>query len=221
MAENRIRFYFDFISPYAYLAWTQIQELAKRQQAILEPIPILFAALLDQHGQKGPAEIPPKRLYMYKDVIRRALRLGVPLVPPPTHPFNPLLALRVASIPAPVDQRLRLIDALFKAAWASGTGIESRDSVAAVLGTMQLNAAPLLEAAASPDVKARLKQQTDEALTAGVFGVPTMIVKDELFWGSDSLEALEAFMKGEDPLQGIGAETLERWQSIVPSASRR
>ena len=94
-----IRFHFDFISPYAYLAWTQIHALAARHGRSVEPVPVLFAALLDHHGTKGPAEIPAKRRYLMFDVVRKARALGVPIGPPPAHPFDPLLALRVASVP--------------------------------------------------------------------------------------------------------------------------
>src|SRR5947207_2147613 len=112
MSSSTLQFYFDFISPYAYLGWTQIHLLAGRHGSTVEPVPILFAALLNTYGHKGPAEIPPKRAYIFKNVLRLAHRLGVPLQPPPAHPFNPLLALRVASLPMEAGERRRLIDAL-------------------------------------------------------------------------------------------------------------
>ncbi|WP_141733894.1 2-hydroxychromene-2-carboxylate isomerase [Oligoflexus tunisiensis] len=221
MSSITIPFYFDFISPYAYLAWTQIHTVAKRVNATVEPIPILFAALLDAHGQKGPAEVPPKRIYLFKDIFRRAHRLGVPFTAPPTHPFNPLLALRVATVPQAIETRQRLIDGLFRAAWGRGIEIETPGSVAEVIKESGLDPKPILDAAASAEIKALLRQQTDAALAAGVFGVPTMIVNNELFWGADALEPMEAFLKGDDPLQHAGAEGLARWLRIMPSASRR
>ena len=110
-------------------------------------MPVLFAALLDAHGTKGPAEIPAKRVYTYRDAYRKAHRLGLPtLRPPPSHPFNPLLALRVASLPlARVDQR-RLIDALFAATWTLGTGIEAPDAVAAAARAAGLDGDALVAA---------------------------------------------------------------------------
>src|SRR5580704_13383371 len=116
-------FYFDFISPYAYLAWTQIHAIASRHCCEVVPKPILFAALLDANGQKGPAEIPSKRIYTFKDVIRSAARLGVPLAAPASHPFNPLLALRVASAEIDVQRRRPLIDALFTATWVESVDV--------------------------------------------------------------------------------------------------
>jgi 2-hydroxychromene-2-carboxylate isomerase len=99
-ASSPLVFYFDFISPYAFLAWTQLPALAKRCRTTLEPVPVLFAGLLDAHGQKGPAEIPAKRRYLFKDIARKARRLGFPSISaPPAHPFNPLLSLRISYLP--------------------------------------------------------------------------------------------------------------------------
>ena len=132
MADSLV-FYFDFISPYSYLAWTQIHDLAARHQRVVDPVPVLFAALLDHHGQKGPAEIPPKRLYMFKHVLRLASELGVELSVPAAHPFNPLLSLRVASLEMPADDRRRVIDALYRAVWCRGHGVTDRHAVAELL----------------------------------------------------------------------------------------
>ena len=136
----RLLFYFDFISPYAFLAWTQIREIAKRSGRAVEPIPVLFAALLDAHGQKGPAEIPAKRRYLFKDIARKAHRLGVASVaPPPAHPFNPLVALRVASLPSPPDVRDAIIDTLYTAAWTRREAIDTADAVARILSSVGLD----------------------------------------------------------------------------------
>src|SRR5262245_43625018 len=94
-----IRFFFDFISPYSYLAWTQLPQLAQRHSCTVQATPVLFAALLDAHGTKGPAEVPARRRYVMKDIARKAHAFGVPIDVPFAHPFNPLLALRIASLP--------------------------------------------------------------------------------------------------------------------------
>src|SRR6476646_612833 len=110
-----VRFHFDFVSPYAYVAWTQIHRVVETRAAVVEPVPVLFAALLNAHGTKGPAEVPAKGVYVFKDASRKAHAAGLPpLEPPPTHPFNPLLALRV-TVAAPAAERRRVIDALFAA----------------------------------------------------------------------------------------------------------
>jgi len=210
-------FYFDFISPYAFLAWTQIRDLAKRCERAVEPVPILFAALLDAHGQRGPAEIPAKRQYLFKDVARKAHRLGVSSVtPPPAHPFNPIHALRVASLPQAPEERERIIDALYRAAWTERRAIDAPDAVAGVLESAGLDGAALVAAAQSPDIKSALRTATDGAIARGVFGVPSVLVDDELFWGTDSLTDLEAFLRGELP-----AFSDEGWRDLPMAAIRK
>lgn len=194
-------FYFDFVSPYAFLAWTQVHAIAARNGRTVDAIPVLFAGLLDAHGTKGPAEIPAKRLYTFRDAYRKAHRLGLaPLLPPPSHPFNPLLALRVASLPLDADAKRRLIDALFQATWVLGTGVETPEAVAAAATTAGLDGEALVRAAQTPEAKQRLRAATEQAVASGVFGVPTAVADGELFWGTDGLELVEASLRGEDPV---------------------
>jgi 2-hydroxychromene-2-carboxylate isomerase len=217
MSAPTIRFLFDFLSPYAYLAWTQIHPLAERVGAEVEPVPVLFAALLKAYGQKGPADIPPKRVYIFKSVLRWARKLGVPLAPPPEHPFNPLLALRAASLPMPPGERRRVIDALFAATWAGGRGVEQQAEVMTAVAAAGLDGEAVAREAASPEAKARLRTQTDAALAAGAFGVPTMLVGNELFWGFDALGHLEDHLRGEDAITAADEEILARWGTTPPS----
>lgn len=210
-------FYFDVISPYAYLAWTQIHALAERHGRKVEPAPILFAALLNAYGHKGPAEIPPKRVYIFKDVLRSAALLGVPLAPPPAHPFNPLLALRVASVPMPQDTQRALIHALYRATWGGGGGVESTPQVAAAIAEVGLDPEATIREATSEVGKARVRARTQEALARGVFGVPTIWADGEIFWGLDALGHLDRFLAGHDP---IDPAALARWSSLPSSASR-
>jgi 2-hydroxychromene-2-carboxylate isomerase len=198
-------FYFDSVSPYAFIAWTQVHAIAERHHRTVEAVPVLFAGLLDAHGTKGPAEIPAKRAYLFRDAYRKAHRLGLPeLRLPPTHPFNPLLALRVATcgLPASADAtaRRRLIDALYDATWVRGTGVETPEAVSAAAQRAGLDGDTLVLAAQDPACKTRLRTATDEAVARGVFGVPSMVVDGEVFWGVDSLEHVETFLRGEDPV---------------------
>lgn len=203
-------FYFDFISPYAYLGWTQIHALAARHGREVHPIPALFAAMLKHSGTLGPAEIPAKRAYIFKDTLRTARTLGVPFSAPPSHPFNPLLALRVAT----AEPTREVIDVLYRAIWAGGTGVETEGAVASALGE---RASELIAAANDPATKQKLRDATDAAIAAGVFGVPTIIVDGELFWGVDSFAHLERFLAGLDPITSDDVSTFTR---VVPSADR-
>ncbi len=213
-----VRFLFDYISPYAYLAWTQLPTLAARCGREVEPVPVLFAGILQALGTRGPAEVPAKRDYIYKHTARIAHALGVPFCAPPAHPFNPLLALRLTALPLAADVKHRLVEALYAATWAGGGGIEGPEQVAAVLSAASLDATALLAAAQAPEAQARLRQNTEEALAAGAFGVPTYLAEGELFFGVDSLGHLEAFLRGEDPLR---PEDVARWRDLPASAVRR
>ena len=194
-----IDFYYDFVSPYAYVASRLVHDVAARHGRAVVLRPILFAALLDAHGHKGPAEIPAKRLYTFKDSFRKAHRAGVgPLVPPPSHPFNPLAALRAAALPG-VDAK-KLTDALYDAAWRRGLAIDTPDAVAKVASDAGLDGETIAANAQSTEAKERLKRATGEAIERGVFGVPTMIVDGELFWGIDGLGFMDTFLAGADPV---------------------
>ncbi|MEZ4380183.1 MAG: 2-hydroxychromene-2-carboxylate isomerase [Nannocystaceae bacterium] len=214
-----IDLYFDFISPFAYLAWKRLPALAAAHGRELRPRPVLFAALLNHYGHLGPAEIAPKRAYIFKQVLRRGHERGLRITPPPAHPFNPLLGLRIAGAPQlGGDAQARAIDALFDATWGDGPGIADPTTVAAVLTRAGLDGPALVAAAGAPEAKAKLRVETEAALAAGVFGVPTMIADGELFWGDDSLDDLERFLRGEDP---IDADALARWESLPAAAQRR
>jgi 2-hydroxychromene-2-carboxylate isomerase len=213
-----MKFYFDYISPYAYIAWRQLPAIAARHGQAIEPVPVVFGALLGAHGTKGPAEVPAKRRYILHDVYRKARRAGVPLALPPAHPFNPLAALRASSLALPDDQRRALIDALYAAVWQTGEGIEEPDAVARIAASVGLDGEAIARAAGEPDAKARLRAQTDEALAAGVFGVPSVIVDGELFWGVDALDLLDDFLARRE---SVPAEMVARWDALPATAVRR
>lgn len=206
-------FHFDFISPFGYLAWTQIHDLAARHDVEVRSVPTLFAALLAEGKTRGPAEIPAKRKYFFKDAFRTAHLLGVRFSLPPSHPFNPLLALRVASLPMDEPTRRRLITALYDAAWIDSKGIDTPERVVLALDAAGLPGADLV--ARAPEAKDILRRATDDAIAHDVFGVPTMRVDGELFWGVDSFGHLERYLDGKDPLQGVDLGLLELPSSAV------
>ena len=212
-----LAFYFDFVSPYAFIAWTQVHAIAERNGRTVTPIPVLFAGLLDAHGTKGPAEIPAKRTYTFRDAYRKGHRLGLPtLRPPPSHPFNPLLALRVSSLALDAHDQRRLVDALYENTWVNGAGVETPESVAAAADRAGLDGDALVRAATTPEVKERLRAATAEAVARGVFGVPTVLVDGEVFWGTDGLELVEGFLRGVDPVPKDLA-----WAERPATATRR
>ncbi len=209
---SAIRFLFDYVSPYSYLASTQIRTLARRYARDVEAIPVLFARMLNATGSRGPAEIPSRRDYMFRDILRLARMLDVPIEPPASHPFNPLTALRVTGCVEPREDRWRLVEALYAATWVRGSCVDQPDVVALTAGEAGFDGAALLEQAASAESKERLRDATERAIGAGVFGVPTILVDGELFWGVDSLPLMERFLAGE---RATDAERLERWRRVT------
>ena len=215
MSSRVLRFYFDYLSPYGYLAWQDMPAIAGRYDLRLEPTPILLAGLLNHHGHKGPAEIPSKRRYMFRDCIRRAAARDVPFNPPFTHPFHPLLSLRATLLDMEPAQRIELVTRLFAATWAEGRDVSTTE----VVGTIceELGIPDALERVQDPMVKQKLRDVTTEAIDRGVFGVPSMMVDDELFWGSDSLEHFEDYLSGQDP---VAKNDYAGWDAVQSSATR-
>jgi 2-hydroxychromene-2-carboxylate isomerase len=218
MSERTVHFHFDYISPYAYVAWTQISELATRHNCELKPTPVLFAGLLNAQGNLGPAEIPAKRLYVFRNAQRLAQDFGLPFRCPPTHPFNPLLPLRISgAIEGPALQA-KVINAFFDAVWGQGKAIDAPEAVRGVLSGVGLTAEELIQRASDPLIKARLNQHTSEAVARGAFGVPTVVVDDELFWGVDALPHLERYLRGE---QQLDKTQMQRWHDVPATAGRK
>ncbi len=181
MNTTAVRWYFDFISPFAYLHWPKVKALMAEREVV--PVPILFAAVLDTRGQKGPAEIPSKREFTYRHALWQARQAGVPLRFPPTHPFNPLPALRLAIASGP---SVVAIDAIFDWIWAQGRAADSVDALRPLCVALQID----LELIGHSLAKTTLRENTESALREGVFGVPTLAIDGregaELFWGNDA-----------------------------------
>lgn len=214
-----IRFYFDYESFNAYLAWNQLPMLAAKHGCTIEVLPVLYAGLLDAHGQLGPGEVPAKGAWMVTNVLRKAAMLGLKLNPPPFFPFNPLLALRMSLLPLQADQRRALIDAFFEAVWVRALHVSEPDVAERIANEVGLDGPALIEQAQSPEIKMMLRRQTDNAILRGVFGVPTMEVEGHLFWGYDDFPFLDLFLAGKDPLDPAERQ---RWRlGSRPSSVRR
>lgn len=193
-----VEFYADPISPYVYIGWHRLRALQARRPALTVTVrPVLFAALLAHGGQLGPAEIPAKRVFTFKDVWRRCAELDLPVRGPKTHPFNPLLALRAITAADEADQP-RALEAVLAAGWADGHDLADPDALTRALTRAGLDGPALLLAAHDPAVKQRLIDATRTAIDRGVFGVPTFAVCDELVWGQDRITDVERLLDGHD-----------------------
>lgn len=198
---KELSFFFDFSSPFAYLASTQVEALAARNGASLRFRPFLLGALFKALG--GPdvplfTMPPPKQRHARDDMFRWADFYGVPLRFPTRFPMNTVKALRMV-LQLPEEQRAPLIHAIYRAYWADDRDIND-DAVLAELATGAGLDGPALLAGTKQDaVKERLKVATDEAVKLGLFGAPCFMVDDLLFWGQDRLAFVEKALQGWRP----------------------
>jgi 2-hydroxychromene-2-carboxylate isomerase len=190
-------FYFEFASPYGYLASTQIDALAARHGRTVVWRPIMLGAAFKQTGARPLMQTPLKGPYLLHDVPRFARLLGVPLRLPPVMPMNSLAASRACVWIAEHDaeRAKRLAGALFHAHWGEGKDLAAPEAVANVAGGLGVVRNDLLAAVAEPRIKDLLKEQTQAAIERGVFGSPFVFVDGEPFWGVDRLPQVDAWLR--------------------------
>jgi 2-hydroxychromene-2-carboxylate isomerase len=186
---HQIDFWFDPISPYAYLAFEQLPEALVGHSYHVNYRPVLFARLLGHWGQKGPAEIAPKRDWTYRDVLWQARHAGLPMALPEQHPFNPLPLLRLALACGP---NRRVGEAVLRHVWRGGADAVDPHRLQALTAQLAPQRDPQSDA-----VKAELKQATADAAAMGVFGVPTFAHAGRLYWGVSALPMLAAALAGD------------------------
>jgi 2-hydroxychromene-2-carboxylate isomerase len=194
-----LTFWFDPISPYAYLAFEHLPQALEGCSYVVDYRPVLFAGLLGHWGQKGPAEIEPKRAWTFRQVAWEAHRLGIPIATPAQHPFNPLALLRLglASAPAAGLPNRRVVELLMRHVWRGGADANDPERLRALREAVAPPRDP-----ASDVVKAELRAHTDVALERGVFGVPTIEFDGRLFWGLDALPMVRAALLGDPWFDG-------------------
>lgn len=190
--SKQVEFYFDVGSPASYLAWTQIAQLAERHGAEVVYQPMLLGGVFKATGNASPASVPAKGRYTRIDFERFARRYQVPFAQNPFFPINTMQLMRGAVALLDGDQFQPYVDAVFRAIWVDGQNMGDPDVVARVLGGQGFDVAGLLQQINDPAVKERLRQITERAIERGVFGAPTFFVGDEMFFGQDRLDFVEA-----------------------------
>ncbi len=184
-----ITFWFDPISPYAYLAFEHLPQALAGCSYSVAYRPVLFAGLLQHHQHKGPAEIEPKRAWTFRQVHWQAAQLGVPMATPAMHPFNPIPLLRLVQACGPSRY---VVETAFRHVWRSG-GADASDPQR--LAELTARLAPARDPN-SDAVKAELRANGEAAVAAGLFGVPTFECEGRLFWGLDALPMLRDALQG-------------------------
>ena len=190
---KHLTFYFDFISPYAYLAFHALPLSLMGQSYSVTYKPVFLGALLKHNAMLGPAEVPPKRDWVYRQVLWQARQQGLVLDMPAAHPFNPLGLLRLAvATQAQGCPNRHVCATLFKHVWEGG--LDAADPARLAQVTEQLAPARLAQ---DDSVKNQLKEHADQAIAQGVFGVPSIEVDGKVFWGLDSLPMLRNYLDGD------------------------
>ncbi len=207
---SEVDWYIDFVSPCAFLH----AEVLARDPLPVRLIckPVLFAGLLERWGQLGPAEIVPKRRFTYRHCLWKADSLGIPMRFPPVHPFNPLAPLRLAiAAGSSFETCLRIFRFVFR----DGHGVDEPDAWQSLCDDVGIEG--VVDRVADPSVKQALRANGDEAIARGVFGVPTLVVGNELFWGVDATDMCRDHLQGKPIFESAEMKRLED----LPQAGRR
>ena len=190
--SKTIEFYFDVGSPASYLAWTQLDALAQRTGARIELKPMLLGGVFMATGNSSPATVPAKGNYSRIDMQRYANRYGVTLNQNPFFPINTLQLMRGAMAYQGTADFERYLTTVFNAMWIDELDMGQPEVVGKVLAKGGFDPAEVMTKASDPAVKEQLKKATEEAVSRGVFGAPTFFVGDDMFFGQDRLEWVEA-----------------------------
>ena len=211
MNTAKVFWVFDVISPFAYLGLKQLSGLP--QEVHVEFVPVLFAGLLNHHGQNGPAEIVPKRRFTYRFALWRARKMGIPMRFPPAHPFNPLAALRL--IVAAGNTR-HAVERVFDTVFAEGKDVADPVVIAGLAAELGVKN-PEVSLGAT-ELKQKLRDNTDWAIGHGVFGVPTLLIGNEAFWGHDAFEMALDYLR--DP-EAFASPEMHAVESLPYGSVRR
>jgi 2-hydroxychromene-2-carboxylate isomerase len=207
-----VTFYFDFISPYSFLASQLIGRNPDYQEISFEYRPVVFGTMLARLGAKGPGEIPSRRRIGLQDVILLCKHYDIPLEGPPTHPFNSIYASRSVCAVEDHKKRGELMRLYFQKTWSEGKSLEDMGVLRECLQELNIKHDPE-ETASKRECRAELKANTKKALAEGAWGVPTFVVDELLFFGHDRLELLHAYLtEGLDPDPNQLEALLERPQ---------
>jgi 2-hydroxychromene-2-carboxylate isomerase len=210
----KLTWYFDFISPFAYIQHCQFDRLPDNVE--VEYKPILLAGLLNYWNNVGPAEIEPKRIFTYKHCYWLAKKNNIPFKMPPAHPFNSLNALRLAIA---MGNQPDAIQTIFETIWKQGLSLEAEETLQYLEDKLEVTdlAAMIMQ----PSVKDKLRQNTEEAASQSVFGVPTFMPTEnskEIFWGLDAFDMLLDYI--QDPVN-FNDQEMKRIETLPIGVQRK
>lgn len=196
-----MNWYFDFISPYAYLQSTRLEELGQLEDVTC--VPILFAGLLNHWDNVGPAEVLPKRDWTFKNVLWLSNRNNIPINFPPHHPFNPLPLLRLSIVH---QNSIDVVKRLFEYVWVEGKLPQDETAFKQLL--KELNTTP--EQLEASTIKDQLRENGIQAIERDVFGVPSIDTGDDIIWGYEATEMAIAAIKKDAAYQACRFEQADK-----------
>lgn len=192
---RRLEFFYDYVSPFSYLANSQLSSLVERTGAELVYRPFFLGGVMQATGNQPPATLPARAKYMPKDIARWARRYGVPFAFNPNFPINTLQAMRAALAAQEQGVFPAYHAALFRAAWVEPVNLGDAATLRDVIAKAGLDAERILARAGADEIKERLKANTAEAVERGAFGAPTLFVGDEMFFGNDRFDFVEEALR--------------------------
>lgn len=186
-----LEYFYDYVSPFSYLADSQLAGLKERTGAEIQYRPMLLGGVMKASGNSPPFSVPAKGKYTGADTVRWAKRYGVQMSPNSHFPVNTVLPMRAALVLGG-DQRFPVFHAaIFAGMWNDGLNVGDADVLRVILEKAGFDAGPILERCADQEIKDLLRKNTDQAVERGAFGAPTFFVGDEMFFGNDRLDFVE------------------------------
>ncbi|PCI75562.1 MAG: hypothetical protein COB20_12625 [SAR86 cluster bacterium] len=215
MKPTSLDFYFDYLSPFAFFAWLKIEKFCEQFQLELKAHPVVFGKLLDHWGHLGPAEIPPKSQWVGRYCKRYASLAGIDYRPPKYHPFNPLPSLRMSLAQVSGNDQHAVITAIFKAGWTKAEDLGDVANLISLLERAGIPCEDFEQKIQQVETKNALISETENAIARGVFGVPTMIIEEQLFWGNDQYDHMQLLLEGNDPVTPEEQDSLARRPRMI------
>jgi len=194
--KKKVEFYYDFASPYSYLASTQIEKLCEGCNAGLEWRPFLLGGVYKETGNRAPLEVPSKFDYLKKDLKDWAKYYRIELNFPSLFPLNSVKAMRGALVLRGLDKFNKYNHSLFRLYWVNGKDLSNDEVLKEAVAELGIDPERFIEKISRQEIKDRLREETAEAARRGAFGAPTFFVGEEMFWGNDRLKFLEEYLKG-------------------------
>jgi len=193
--SRKVEFYYDFSSPYTYIASERIEKICRDHGAELEWKPFLLGGVFNEIESKPAAEIDSKLQYIKKDTVESARFYGVPFNFPEVFPVNSVRSMRGAFAASEQDKLVEYNHLLFRIYWTEGADLSSVEVLGEAVGRIGIDPEWFVNRIGEQEIKDKLRDETAVAVERGAFGAPTMFVDDKMFWGNDRLSFLERYLE--------------------------